>query len=41
MAVATVLAFVFRVENRMAIEMDRPFITVPDDRRFDAEGRKL
>lgn len=41
MAVATVLAFVFRVENRMAGEMDRPFITVPDDLRFDADGRKL
>ena len=41
MAVATVLAFVFRVENRMASEIDRPFITVPDDLRFDADGRKL
>ena len=41
MAVATVLAFVFRVENKMAGEMDRPFITVPDDLRFDADGRKL
>ena len=41
MAVATVLAFVFRVENRMANEMDRPFITVPDDLRFDADGRKM
>jgi flagellar biosynthesis protein FlhB len=41
MAVATVLAFVFRVENRMAGEMDRPFINVPDDLRFDADGRKL
>ena len=40
MAVATVLAFVFRVENRMASELDRPFITVPDDLRFDAEGKK-
>lgn len=40
-AVATVLAFVFRVENRMASEMDRPFIAVPDDLRFDAEGKKL
>lgn len=40
MAVATVLAFVFRVENRMASEMDRPFITVPDDLRFDADGKK-
>lgn len=41
MAVATVLAFVFRVENKMAGELDRPFITVPDDLRFDADGRKL
>lgn len=41
MAVATVLAFVFRIENRMASEMDRPFITVPDDLRFDADGRKI
>ncbi|MFD1106777.1 EscU/YscU/HrcU family type III secretion system export apparatus switch protein [Sphingobium olei] len=41
MAVATVLAFVFRVENRMASEMDRPFITVPEDLRFDADGRKV
>ncbi|MEJ7926860.1 flagellar type III secretion system protein FlhB [Sphingobium sp. AN641] len=41
MAVATVLAFVFRVENRMASEMDRPFISVPEDLRFDADGRKL
>ncbi|WP_420146255.1 flagellar type III secretion system protein FlhB [Sphingobium sp.] len=40
MAVATVLAFVFRVENKMATEMDRPFITVPDDLRFDTEGKK-
>ncbi|MDX3901053.1 MAG: flagellar type III secretion system protein FlhB [Sphingobium sp.] len=41
MAVATILAFVFRVENRMATEMDRPFITVPDELRFDAEGQKM
>ncbi|NWK97117.1 flagellar biosynthesis protein FlhB [Sphingobium lactosutens] len=41
MAVATVLAFVFRVESRMAGEMDRPFITVPEDLRFDADGKKL
>jgi flagellar biosynthetic protein FlhB len=41
MAVATVLAFVFRVENRMASEMDRPFITVPEDLRFDADGRNV
>lgn len=41
MAVATVLAFVFRVENRMASEMDRPFIVVPDDLKFDADGQKV
>ncbi|MET0370758.1 MAG: flagellar type III secretion system protein FlhB [Sphingobium sp.] len=40
MAVATVIAFVFRVEHRMANEMDRPFITVPEDLRFDANGQK-
>ncbi|WP_088184439.1 EscU/YscU/HrcU family type III secretion system export apparatus switch protein [Sphingobium sp. Z007] len=40
MAVATVLAFVFRVENKMATEMDRPFITVPDELRFNADGKK-
>ena len=40
MAVATVLAFVFRVENKMATEMDRPFITVPEDMRFNADGKK-
>lgn len=41
LAVATVLAFVFRVENRMASEMDRPHIEVPGDLRFDADGRKM
>lgn len=40
MAVATVLAFVFRIENRMASEMDRPHITIPDNLRFDADGRR-
>lgn len=38
MAVATILAFIFRVENRMASEMDRPFIDLPETMRFDAEG---
>lgn len=41
LAVATILAFVFRVENRMASEIDRPFITVPDALRFDADGRRV
>ena len=41
MAVATVLAFVFRVESKMASESDRPQIIVPGDLRFDADGRKM
>jgi flagellar biosynthetic protein FlhB len=41
MAVATVLAFVFRIENKMASEMDRPHIDIPGDLRFDADGRKM
>jgi len=41
MAVAAVLAFVFRVENRMASEMDRPHIDLPAALRFDAEGRNV
>jgi flagellar biosynthetic protein FlhB len=40
-AVAAVLAFVFRVENRMASEMERPFIDLPPDMRFDAEGNRV
>lgn len=40
LAVATVLAFVFRIESRMASEMDRPHVDLPDDLRFDADGRK-
>lgn len=39
MAVATVLAFVFRIENRMASEMDRPHIELPEAMQFDADGR--
>lgn len=39
MAVATVLAFLFRVENRMASEMDRPHIELPPEMRFDADGK--
>lgn len=41
MAVATVLAFLFRVENRMASEMDRPHIELPPELRFDAEGKRV
>jgi len=41
MAVATVLAFVFRVENRMASEMERPHIDLPGEMRFDADGKNI
>lgn len=41
MAVATILAFVFRIEHRMASEMDRPFVEVPENLRFDADGKKI
>lgn len=40
MAVATILAFLFRVENRLASEMDRPRIDLPRDMQFDANGKK-
>ncbi len=41
MAVAMVLAFVFRLENRMATEMDRPHIDLPDSMNFDADGNNI
>lgn len=41
LSVATVLAFVFRIENRMASEMDRPHIDLPDDVRFDSDGKNV
>src|SRR3546814_13148274 len=41
MAVATVLAFAFRVENKMAREKERTHIVVPVDMRFDADGGKI
>jgi flagellar biosynthetic protein FlhB len=41
LAVATVLAFVFRIENRMASQMDRPHIDLPGDVRFDADGKRM
>lgn len=40
LSVAVVLAFVFRIEHRMASEMDRPHVDLPEDLRFDAEGRR-
>jgi len=41
MAVATVLAFVFRIENRMASEMDRPHIDLPESMHFDSDGKNI
>jgi flagellar biosynthetic protein FlhB len=41
MAVATVLAFVFRIENRMARETERPHIDLPPAMRFDAQGNNI
>jgi flagellar biosynthetic protein FlhB len=41
MAVATVLAFVFRIENRMASELDRPHIDLPESVRFDSNGQNI
>lgn len=40
-AVATILAFVFRLESRMASEMDRPHIDLPPAMRFDADGQNI
>lgn len=40
LAVATILAFVFRIEHRMATQMDRPHIDLPEDVRFDSDGQK-
>ncbi|MPT49293.1 MAG: flagellar biosynthesis protein FlhB [Sphingobium sp.] len=39
-AVATLLAFLFRIENQLASEMDRPHIDLPEDMKFDGDGRK-
>ena len=41
MAVATVLAFLYRMESRMATESEKPSIEVPATLRFDADGKKL
>ena len=40
MAVATILAFLFRVENRLASESDQPHVDLPDHMHFDADGKK-
>lgn len=39
-AVATILAFLYRVEHRMSAQGDLPPIDVPEAMLFDAEGKK-
>lgn len=39
-AVAAILAFVFRLENSIAGDLVRPTIEVPPSKRFDADGRR-
>jgi flagellar biosynthesis protein FlhB len=39
-AVAAILAFVFRLDNAMADEMAKPAIDVPPAKRFDPDGRR-
>ena len=39
-AVATVLAFLFRLDAQLAEEIERPYIEVPNDMRFDADGQR-
>ncbi len=39
-AVATILAFVYRVEQKLTRDTDMPDIDLPADMRFDADGRK-
>jgi len=41
LAVATILAFIFRLDADMAREIDRPEIVMPDDLHFDSEGAKI
>ena len=39
-AVATVLAFVFRLDQAMAEGMGQPSVLVPENKRFDEDGRR-
>ena len=39
-AVATILAFVFRLEQAAADGLSQPVVDVPETHRFDADGRK-
>ncbi len=37
-AVATILAFLFRLDAKIAEELERPHIDLPDEMRFDSDG---
>ncbi|MBL0924357.1 MAG: flagellar biosynthesis protein FlhB [Sphingomonadaceae bacterium] len=39
-AVATILAFVFRLDSTLADNLAKPVVEVPATKRFDAEGRR-
>jgi flagellar biosynthesis protein FlhB len=39
-AVAAILAFVFRLENALANDVAKPVVDVPPAKRFDADGRR-
>lgn len=39
-AVAAILAFVFRLENALANDVAKPVVDVPAAKRFDADGRR-
>lgn len=40
LAVATLLAFIFRLDAKMATKADRPRINLPDDMHYDSEGQR-
>lgn len=40
-AVAAILAFVFRLESSLANDLVRPVVEVPPSKRFDADGRPM
>ena len=40
MAVAALLAFIYRLDAKMASKSDKPGIEVPNDLRFDSDGTR-
>lgn len=41
LSVATILAFVFNIERAMADDIPQPDVTVPEEKRFDENGKRL